>query len=208
MFLNAAAPPLEQPLVRLTGTAQEIRSCARAWSGADASAVVLVGPAGGRTSVLEALERGPQVAHFATHVVQGDKSADSAYLALALDSSGRPDFLIPAEISNRRFSIDLVTLSACNSGGGKTYPGAGLFGLTRAWLLAGARAVVATHWPMADDSGELFQPFYSSLKSGAAVNSATVAKALQAAQIAMLRSDSRRRSEPGYWASFFVIGKD
>jgi CHAT domain-containing protein len=160
-----------------------------------------------RLRVLDALQRGADVAHFATHVVQGDKSADAAYLALALDSSGRPDFLTPAEISNRRFPVDLVTLSACDSGAGKTYRGAGLFGLTRAWLLAGVQAVVATHWPMADDTGELFQPFYSTLKSKPLVDSAAAARALQSAQLAMLHSDSRH-SKPGYWASFFVIGKD
>jgi CHAT domain-containing protein len=168
---------------------------------------VLQGALATRSALLNELQRGPEVVHIASHVVQGKKSADEAYLALGLDEAGRPDFLTPAELSSRQFPIGVVTLSACSSGAGKTYPGGGLFGLTRAWLLAGAQAVVATHWPIADDSGEMFRPFYASLHATGHATSAGAASALREAQIEMLHSNSWR-SQPRYWASYFVIGKD
>jgi CHAT domain-containing protein len=75
-------------------------------------------------------------------------------------------------------------------------------GLTRAWLAAGARAVVASHWPTLDDSGTLFVLFYKHLRE---TPGAGPAVALQKAQQDMLRAGGWR-SYPQYWATYFVVG--
>ena len=67
--------------------------------------------------------------------------------------------------------------------------------------LAGAETVVATHWPIADDTGELFRPFYSALKSGPDLTSASASAALRTAQLRMISSQSWR-ANPRFWASF------
>jgi CHAT domain-containing protein len=72
-------------------------------------------------------------------------------------------------------------------------------GLTRACLLAGARAVVATYWPTVDDSGDLLQSFYSATSKG----KLRPAFALQAAQKAMI-ANKGWQNEPRYWAAHFV----
>lgn len=79
-------------------------------------------------------------------------------------------------------------------------------GLTRAWLLAGARAVMGSRWPVPDDSGDLFRSFYAHL---AAFNNGRsgLSYALQQAELDMLRS-GQWRSDPRYWGAFYVLAKE
>jgi CHAT domain-containing protein len=96
----------------------------------------------------------------------------------------------------------LVVLSGCSSGGADALPASGLMGLTRAWLAAGARAVVASHWPTPDDRGVLFMDFYKHFRE---TPDAGPAVALRRAQLDMLRAGGWR-SDPQYWATYFVNG--
>ena len=84
-------------------------------------------------------------------------------------------------------------------------PGEGLMGLTRAWLAAGARAVIARRWPVRDNSGELFETLYSSL--GARQERGSFGRALQQAQIARLRSGGWQAS-PSYWSAYFCFERN
>jgi CHAT domain-containing protein len=78
--------------------------------------------------------------------------------------------------------------------------------LTRAWLAAGASAVVASRWPTPDDSGELFLSFYRHFGASAQLEAAPrPAVALQKAQLEMLHSASWR-SFAKYWAAHFIVG--
>ena len=60
----------------------------------------------------------------------------------------------PTEIAAHPVSASLVVLNGCHSGRGNALPGAGLMGLTRAWIGAGARAVLATRWDIPDEAGK------------------------------------------------------
>ena len=79
-------------------------------------------------------------------------------------------------------------------------------GLTRAWLLAGARGVVGSRWPVPDDTGELFGAFYAALPTALAAP-AELSAALQRAQLQMLRSNTWR-SDPKYWGAFYLLAKE
>ena len=101
-------------------------------------------------------------------------------------------------------------LSGCASQHGVVVAGAGLIGLSRAWLLAGASAVVVSAWPTPDDSGRFFEAFYECLKrqnlhGGPVVEQASVA--LQQAQLEMKRDTGYRRL-PSYWAAYSLVSKE
>ena len=97
-------------------------------------------------------------------------------------------------------AVKLVTLSACESGLGKVSRGEEIVGFTRSFLSAGADSVIASLWPVADESTELLMTkLYQELVAGR-----DLASAMQAAQIEVQRN--RRFAHPFFWAPFYVIG--
>jgi CHAT domain-containing protein/Tfp pilus assembly protein PilF len=110
--------------------------------------------------------------HFATHGVADDRFPLDSYLALSPSEDGpaRENGLLQAwEVwEQMKLEADLVTLSACETGRGVEMGGAGLLGLTSAVHLAGARAVLASLWPVSDRStAALMRSFYEHLRGGA-----------------------------------------
>jgi len=192
--------PATLGLSRLAGSGPEIESCAREWPG---GSVLLEGGEVTRTNVRRVAEGGASVMHFATHIVQDpQQKATGALISLSLNDAGRDELLGASEITGWNVTASLVALSGCNSGAGVARPGAGLMGLTRAWLMAGAGAVVATGWSIPDDAGDFFRSFYRELQR---LQSRDPGEALRAAQIESVRSGGWR-SDPGYWAAFFALG--
>jgi len=93
----------------------------------------------------------------------------------------------------------LVTLSACDTGLGRVSRGDEVWGFTRAFLNAGASALVVSLWPVADDSTPLLmEHFYRSLREQPA------RRALRAGQLAVLRAP--RTAHPFFWAPFSLVG--
>jgi CHAT domain-containing protein len=101
---------------------------------------------------------------FATHALLGGSfDGTLAEPALALTPAtpiagatldAKNDGLLTAsEVAQLRFRAALVILSACDTAAGAD-GGDGFSGLTRAFLLAGARAVLATYSPVIDEVGE------------------------------------------------------
>jgi CHAT domain-containing protein len=121
---------------------------------------------------------------------------------LSISGTGAEELLGPAEIGGWNAESGVVVLSGCSSGVAVALPGAGLMGMTRAWLMAGAGAVIATKWPTPDDVGVFFRRFYKELQRSEFYDPAG---ALRAAQIETLRSNDWR-SHPAFWASYFAMG--
>ena len=181
--------------------------CARAW-GADTPSVLLTGRAVSRAATLRAIGAGPAILHIAAHVLPHPKLSDQVLIALGLQAGGDTDYLSPADVAAVRTPVGMVTLSGCGSASGVALPGLGLFGLTRAWLMSGTSAVVATYWPVADDNGEILAAMYGVLRTfPGSITAANVARALQSAQIEMSKC-AGWRSEPAYWSAYTVAGKD
>jgi len=202
-------PNGETHLARLPGSGREIRACAAAWDGA-AAPLLLEGAGASRADLVKALQGTPSVLHLATHVVSQRTQSGKGLLALALLPNGQPDFVTATDIAALRGRVDLVVLSGCGTGLGEALPGAGLMGLTRAWLAAGASNVAATLWPTPDDSGDLFLSFYRSLheqRRVAPAGHAAAAVALAHAQAGAARRQAWR-NHPQYWAGYFLFGRE
>ena len=116
---------------------------------------------------------------------------------------GSEDGILTAlEASNLNlWGTKLVTLSACETGVGEVKNGEGVYGLRRAFFIAGAETVVMSLWPVSDYvTRELMAGYYRGLKSGLGRG-----EALRQAQLAMLHR--KGREHPFYWASFIQVGE-
>jgi CHAT domain-containing protein len=187
------------PLARLVASSAELDESARAWNG---DRVLLKGAAASRGRLREQLARNPAVIHIATHVVESAERPAYGLIALSLTPQRESELISPQEITGWRTGASLVVLSGCNSAEGQVLPGTGLLGLTRAWLTAGARSVIASNWSTPDASGALFQSLYRHLAARPADGPAG---ALRAAQLEMIHSGGWR-ANPRYWGAFFATG--
>jgi CHAT domain-containing protein len=198
--LFAAARPRETSwaLPRLVGSGAEIERCGRMWGG---EALLLRGREATGENVRKMLDRNPAVIHFAVHFLETAPPHPHGLIALGLGADQQPELITPVEVSHWRVQAGLVVLSGCGSGVGEALPGAGLMGLTRAWLTAGARAVLASRWATTDEDGALFAAFYREFRA----NGWDAAAALSRAQVRMIR-EGGWRARPSYWGTWFVVG--
>ena len=109
--------------------------------------------------------------------------------------------LTALEASNLNlWGTELVTLSACDTGVGEVRNGEGVYGLRRAFFLAGAETLVMSLWPVSDYvTREMMTAYYARPQEGLGRGDA-----LRQAQLAMLARPDRRH--PFYWASFIQAG--
>ena len=106
------------------------------------------------------------------------------------------------DVYNLNLSADLVTLSACETGLGKEVRGEGLMGLTRGFMYAGSRRVVASLWEVDDvATAELMGRFYKGMLQGGLRPTA----ALRQAQVEMWKQ--RRWVDPYNWGAFTIQGE-
>ena len=122
-----------------------------------------------------------------------------ANLSKAADDNG---VLTALEASNLNlWGTKLVTLSACDTGMGEVKNGEGVYGLRRAFFLAGTESLVMSLWPVSDYvTRELMTEYYTGLKNGLGRG-----EALRQAQLAMLKRKGRQH--PFFWASFIESGE-
>jgi CHAT domain-containing protein len=146
-----------------------------------------------------------RIVHFATHGLLNDKHPELSGIVLSLfDDKGQPQdgFLRLHDIYNLNLPVELVVLSACNTGLGKDVRGEGLIGLTRGFMYAGASSVVASLWKVDDEAtAELMKRFYSAMLE----EGLPPAAALRKAQLEM--SKQKRWQSPYFWAGFVIQGQ-
>lgn len=116
-----------------------------------------------------------RIVHFACHARTNGRFPMQSELLLAPEpppdapAAGLEDGVLQAweVLDDVRLETELVVLSACDTGIGKLSGGEGVVGLSRAFLFAGARSLLASLWPVADRSGaRLVVGFYENLLHG------------------------------------------
>ena len=175
----------------------------------------LVGPAGKREALIQ---RGPAARYL--HISCHGQFDPAAPLESSLHLGAGERLTAQDVLASLRLRCDLVTLSACESGLSQVRRGDELMGLVRAFLAAGAPAVLATLWRVDERSTRLLmERFYREVAAGA-----NFARALRQAQL-FLRSLSRQQAldllggdavavdgpeqpfaDPFYWAPFVLVG--
>jgi CHAT domain-containing protein len=96
---------------------------------------------------------------------------------------------------------ELVILSACDSGTGEVKIGEGVMSLRRAFRIAGAQTVLASHWKVSDKAtSQLMTEFIRRWRSGE-----PRAKAWREAQLSLLHS--KEFASPYFWAAFTLTGQ-
>ena len=142
-----------------------------------------------------------QVIHFAVHGVTSARYPDRSALVLRPSPNGTEDGLLQArEIRQLRLNAELVTLSACNSSLGRIKGEEGVDNLVQAFLVAGAKSVVATLWAVNDEfTREFMARFYKELAGGL-----TVADALRQTKLGVIHDYGSRQAS--LWAGFVVYG--
>jgi CHAT domain-containing protein len=192
-------------LNRLVSSARELQRSSENWqAGAGSPIQILDGTMARRNAFLQALNAAPSTIHLATHVLtpptrSSTAQSEQAFLAFSLEASGSPGLLSSSEIGMLHVPGALIVMTGCSTASGDARVGAGLLGLTRAWMMAGARAVVATNWPVPDADGDLIPAFYRHLRSN------STAEALRRSQLEVIHSGTWQAA-PSYWAAFQVVG--
>ena len=156
-----------------------------------------------------------RILHFATHGVvtaRAAKCAAQPALLTSFGGSGSDGLLTFREIFDLHLDADVVILSACDTAGKATAAAtqqAGLStggdvaldGLVRAFVGAGSRLVIASHWPVPDDynaTERLITGLFSAPPGTPTVT------ALRLSQRQLM--DDVNTSHPFYWAAFAAVG--
>jgi CHAT domain-containing protein len=148
---------------------------------------------------------------FSTHGLTSEEATGTGEPGLVMtppsgDASEADDgYLAASEVSALRLNADWVILSACNTATGDE--NAGLGGLARAFFYAGARNLLASHWPVSDDVAPILITRTLSLERAGTRRAEALQKAIR--EIRMdAGHDTRAGSwaHPFYWAPFVLIG--
>ncbi|MEA3068468.1 MAG: hypothetical protein QOK41_1875 [Sphingomonadales bacterium] len=156
-----------------------------------------------------------RILHFATHGVvtaRAAKCAAQPALLTSFGGSGSDGLLTFREIFDLHLDADLVILSACDTAGKasaaatqqaglSTGGDVALDGLVRAFVGAGGRLVIASHWPVPDDYNAT-QRLITGLFSAPPGTPAVTALRLSQRQL----MDDANTSHPFYWAAFAAVG--
>jgi CHAT domain-containing protein/Tfp pilus assembly protein PilF len=148
--------------------------------------------------------------HFATHGAVAGEIAGASEPGLILTppetASAEDDgYLSASEIAGLKLDADWVVLSACNTAAGGAASAEALSGLARAFIYAGARALLVSHWAV--DSEATQRLVTAALDEMARDAKAGRAEALRRAMLSLIDTGTPEVAHPAYWAPFVVVGE-
>jgi CHAT domain-containing protein/tetratricopeptide (TPR) repeat protein len=151
-----------------------------------------------------------RIVHFATHGAIAGQVAGTNLPGLILtppDSATDKDdgYLSSSEVAGLRLDADWVILSACNTAAGGSEDADALSGLARAFIYAGARALLVSHWAV--NSAATVRLITSAVGATASDKKLGRAEALRRAMLGMIDKGELYEAHPAYWAPFVVVGE-
>jgi CHAT domain-containing protein/lipopolysaccharide biosynthesis regulator YciM len=146
---------------------------------------------------IESQFKNHNILHLATHASFNTGTPENSFIIF-----GNGDKIKLNEISEWQIpNIDLIILSACQTGVGKLGDGVEILGFGYQIQKAGAKNAIASLWSVNDAGTQaLMEAFYRELKKG----DVSSTEALHRAQVALIKSP--KYNHPNYWSAFFAIG--
>lgn len=208
-------------LMPLPGSEREVKNIAQKLAGKKWETQVFAGEAASEDTLKRL--KSPKVLHIATHgyFFNSEKKTDAtgfasnwvgknpalrsmlffagAEDAIAGKQTRRNDGILTAfEAAVLRLDgTELVVLSACNTGLGKIQNGEGVYGLQRAFRIAGAKSLIMSLWEVEDAATALLMTtFYENWTAGMSKT-----EAFRKAQTAL----KAKYPQPFYWGSFILV---
>ncbi|MCP4437969.1 MAG: CHAT domain-containing protein [Aureispira sp.] len=145
------------------------------------------------------------IVHFAMHGLVDKDYAMGSSLAFTEDNDTLEDnFLHAYEIMNMDIPVELVILSACETGNGIYESGEGVISIGRSFMYAGASSIMMTLWEVHDMAmSKIMESFYSYLEDGL-----TKTEALRQAKIDYLKGAKGIAAHPFFWAPSIILGNN
>jgi CHAT domain-containing protein len=143
---------------------------------------------------------GYRLVHLATHGVADEQDGNLSAILLSMNQKDGSDGLLTTdEVSRLRLDADLVVLSGCRTGSGAQTKAEGIIGLSRAFIVAGARRVCGSLWRVDDRlTQEFMLTFYTALLD----QRLSPSESLRQAKLHFLRQGVA----PANWSPFIVVG--
>jgi CHAT domain-containing protein len=216
----------------LPGTRREVKQIAKKWEESTGEPVTICLGSNATEGRFKANAPGHRVIHVATHGYYIADSRQPAMERISLDSEvgyggenplllsglffagvndrggaegseGEDGILTAYEVSSTNLKgAELVVLSACETSLGEVMEGEGVYGLRRAFQMAGARTVISALWPVSDDwTAEMMSRLYD---AGTESLPETMQR-VQLDRIEQLRSLGQP-DHPFSWAGFIALG--
>ncbi|MBI3450322.1 MAG: CHAT domain-containing protein [Acidobacteria bacterium] len=211
----------------LPESAREAEAVAAIYSSRSEGRTILLGGAGATESAVKKLAPGRRILHLATHgfFLEGPcspspdaaRGGDNPLLLSGLALAGAnhrdaasPDeddgILTAEEIAGSDLSgVEWAVLSACDTGSGRAEAGEGVFGLRRAFEVAGARTLIMSLWPIDDEAARRWM---EALYEARFVRRLDTVRSVRRASLETLRLYRKQNhtSHPFYWAAFVAAG--
>jgi CHAT domain-containing protein len=151
-----------------------------------------------------------RMVHFATHGTLAGELTGTHEPGLILtppDTASEADdgYLSASEIAALKLDADWVVLSACNTAAGGATNAEALSGLGRAFIYAGARSLLVSHWAVYSDATvKLITGAVGEMSGDPKVGRA---EAMRRSMLALIDKGSTEEAHPSFWAPFVVVGE-
>ena len=211
-------------LALLPGTQVEVKKIDSLYQGIDKQTITYTDNEALEENIKKV--KSPEVLHIATHgfflenntedLENTDAYVENPLLRSGLILAGANSFIVAGQISDslklsedgiltayeamnlNLDNTDLVVLSACETGLGEVKNGEGVYGMQRAFQVAGADAIIMSMWTVDDAATqELMTNFYEAWLSGSSKHEAFI--------MAQKKLKDKWK-DPYYWGAFVMVG--